>query len=148
VKTGAVRLVTGRFAPGQSGNPAGRPRGSKNAPSIRKLIRPHAKKFVEALVALVKDAEHRDHFKAVELGVQYLAGRPAVTPIEDDDLDRDGSMSDEEFMRAVGDDEEEPEPVPETPPQDEAEKQEFQQEAVQPNGSRFTELELLVEEDE
>ncbi len=45
-----------KFKPGQSGNPAGRPRGTKDTRTeLRELLRPHAPALVAKVVALALD---------------------------------------------------------------------------------------------
>lgn len=46
------------FRPGQSGNPRGRPKGSKDKrTALRELLTPHARELVEKAVKLAKDGD-------------------------------------------------------------------------------------------
>ena len=48
-----------RYKSGQSGNPAGRPRGSKDKRTeLRDLLRPHAPALIEKLIAMALEGDH------------------------------------------------------------------------------------------
>lgn len=46
-----------RFKPGQSGNPAGKPKGASRAAKLRELLEPHATALVKKAVELAKKGD-------------------------------------------------------------------------------------------
>src|SRR5262249_41163340 len=121
---------------GVSGNPGGRPRERPHLPTCRALASQFSEDIIAGLLDLAWTAEN-EHVRLgalIELG-NRADGKPRLAKEEDDD-EPERAMTAEEFERAIGETDEDE--VPETPPQDETEKQED----VQANGSRFTELEL------
>jgi hypothetical protein len=77
-----ARAADGRFSPGQSGNPAGRPKGSQNrATALRKeLLGPILPDAVEKLREAVSGGERW----AVELVVTYLIPKPK--PVDPEEI--------------------------------------------------------------
>ena len=73
----------GRFTPGQSGNPLGRPKGSKNTASkVREeLLGPILPEAVEKLRQAVSEGERW----AVEMTIAYCLPKPK--PIDPDELE-------------------------------------------------------------
>ena len=75
------RSLSGRFEPGHSGNPGGRPatRGLREWLSEivrgRKQSRRHL--VMEAVFQTATDRKHRDHLKAAELLMAHDFGRPS-----------------------------------------------------------------------
>ena len=67
--------VTGKgFEPGQSGNPSGRPKGTKG---FRERCREFAdEKGLPVLIDIAESAKHKDRLKAVELLLAYGYGKP------------------------------------------------------------------------
>lgn len=77
------RDETGRFLPGVSGNPAGRPRGSKDRRTkVREdLLGPILPKAIEKLSAAVDQGEKW----AIELVVSYSIAKPR--PVDPDEME-------------------------------------------------------------
>ena len=71
----------GRFAPGQSGNPQGRKKGSKNkATKLREvLMRPILPEAIEKLSEAVKSGERW----AIELTIGYCLAKPKPVDTEE-----------------------------------------------------------------
>jgi hypothetical protein len=62
------------WQPGQSGNPGGRPKGSKE---FRERCREFAdEKGLPVLIDIAESAKHKDRLKAVELLLAYGYGKP------------------------------------------------------------------------
>lgn len=61
------------FQPGKSGNPSGRP---KIDPSVVARLKDLCPEAVTRLEAIVKDPDHRDHYKAVENVLNRVLGMP------------------------------------------------------------------------
>ena len=68
----AERDQTGRFAKGQSGNPAGR---AKMPPAIREMLSSNAEKAVNAIIKFVEDGDPRVALKAAELLLDRAYGK-------------------------------------------------------------------------
>lgn len=61
-----------KWAPGQSGNPYGRPTGTGHLQKIRR----HRRGFVQALIDGVKDPDPRVRVECIKLGLAYCYGTP------------------------------------------------------------------------
>jgi hypothetical protein len=70
------------WAPGQSGNPAGRPKGTGHLQRLRR----HRGEFVQALRDGLKDPDPRLRATCIELGLAYCYGKPGAAPPADDAL--------------------------------------------------------------
>ena len=66
----------GRFVPGKSGNPAGRPRGSKARVSLRTLLEANGVELIEKCVALALDGDSG----ALRLCLDRIL--PSLRPVE------------------------------------------------------------------
>ena len=75
------REPSGRFAPGQSGNPLGRPKGSKNkATKLREeLLGPILPEAIEKLREAVSEGERW----AVEMAVSYSLAKPKAVDADE-----------------------------------------------------------------
>jgi hypothetical protein len=96
VGSAALRVVERPFAPGQSGNPRGRP---KIDPDVRNLARRHAPDALAKLIALMSHPRPEIALRACEAvldrayGRVALAGEPDSAPITDVHITWDGPKS-------------------------------------------------------
>ena len=58
----AIRTQTGRFAPGQSGNPSGRPKRDED---IAALARTHTEDAIAVLVSIAENPKANDEFSNI-----------------------------------------------------------------------------------
>lgn len=79
----------GRFRPGESGNPGGRP---KVKGEIRELAQKHGPAALECLVALMKSKNQRVAVAAAQAILDRAYGRPAQAIQLDGDLAIRGSL--------------------------------------------------------
>jgi hypothetical protein len=68
------------WKPGQSGNPAGRPRAEND---LRELIRPHTPALVRRLLRVARNERHRDHVKAIGMLLDRGHGLPVQAIVAD-----------------------------------------------------------------
>ena len=66
------------FAPGQSGNPSGRP---KQDPAIKEAARAHADKAIAVFVANLDDEDPKVRHKAAEALLDRGFGKPATVVV-------------------------------------------------------------------
>lgn len=66
---------TGRFQPGKSGNPGGRPKGSN---VVRELARAHTETALKTLVAALKDKDGRVRVAAANSLLDRGWGKPST----------------------------------------------------------------------
>jgi hypothetical protein len=70
----AAKRTRGRpFAPGQSGNPAGRPKAD---PEVTAILRAAAPDAARALVEIANDPEHPDRLRACVALLDRVLGKP------------------------------------------------------------------------
>ena len=82
--TPANRTASGRFKPGASGNPTGRPSKSREARAVEALARTESAAALEVVLSIMRSAEKdRDRLAAAMAVIERGIGRPgdAVEPI-------------------------------------------------------------------
>ena len=66
-----------QFQPGQSGNPAGRPKDSGS--EVKKLAREHCAEAIATLAEIMREGNHRDRVAASVALLDRGYGKPAQT---------------------------------------------------------------------
>ena len=77
-----LRNPAGQFLPGRSGNPGGRPKGSRNKASV--LVEALMEGEAEALIRKAIDVALAGNVRLLKTFVELLIARPAKRPIEFD----------------------------------------------------------------
>lgn len=67
-------MSKGRFVPGESGNPGGRPAGLSR---VTELARAHSEKAIDALVAALDEPDPMVRMKAADMLLTRAWGKPA-----------------------------------------------------------------------
>jgi hypothetical protein len=73
--------IKGRFAPGQSGNPGGKPR--KDRGQLRELFKAHKQEALETLLEVMRNGSNKDRTDAAHVILAYGFGKPAAMPADE-----------------------------------------------------------------
>jgi hypothetical protein len=82
-EAGHERQANGRFKPGRSGNPGGKPKGI--ASEARRIAGTDARKFLKLLAKIAEDTSEKtsDRIRAAEIVIERGFGKaPAFAPLE------------------------------------------------------------------
>jgi len=69
------RTAAGQFAPGRSGNPAGRPPGRAGLAAYLREKTSDGRDLADKALSLVGNPEHRDHMRAIEWVDERMFGK-------------------------------------------------------------------------
>ena len=94
LKTTEKQQEMARFKPGESGNPAGRPRGTRNKTpeQIRKIIAGVLSEYVskDILISDLRKLDPKDRLQAIDRLIKHVLPAPVdeILKLTDDDLNR------------------------------------------------------------
>ena len=100
IRKDSIRRSSHRFQPGQSGNPAGKPKGTRNKNGV--LLESILKESGEALVNKLADMALKGNTACLKMALSRLYPAPQVAKIKLDDMPELNTLSDiPEYLKAL-----------------------------------------------